>query len=141
MSAHELPIPPAAADDADARELVRVWAASGAQHVTIATGVWEDPAAWGLASISRGTLLAPTLARTEARRTLSCTGSERDSTRSGPPRRTHPRDAWAANDSFLLRRTVARPRDTHPQQIDAAPVLASERLGGRRERAAYAPPT
>ena len=44
----ELPIPPAAAADTTARELARVWAASGAQHVSLEIGLWPDPAAWGL---------------------------------------------------------------------------------------------
>jgi hypothetical protein len=48
MSAQELPIPPAALTDAKARELVRVWAATGKQHVSLATGLWADPAAWGI---------------------------------------------------------------------------------------------
>lgn len=29
-------------------ELVRVWAAGGAQHVALAAGLWQDPAAWGI---------------------------------------------------------------------------------------------
>jgi hypothetical protein len=45
---NELPIPPVAQTDPAARELVRVWAASGSLHVTLATGLWSDPAAWGL---------------------------------------------------------------------------------------------
>lgn len=48
VHAHELAIPPAAETDENARELVRVWAASGKQHVAIATGLWRDPAAWGI---------------------------------------------------------------------------------------------
>ena len=50
MSTHanELPIPPKASGSPDARELARVWAAAGAQHVSLATGLWEDPAGWGL---------------------------------------------------------------------------------------------
>lgn len=45
---NELPIPPAARSDSSARELARIWAAGGAQHVSLATGLWPDPAAWGL---------------------------------------------------------------------------------------------
>ena len=45
---NELPIPPIALTDARARELLRVWAAKGAQHVTIAAGLWADPAACGI---------------------------------------------------------------------------------------------
>jgi hypothetical protein len=48
MRFHELPIPPAALKDAKSRELVRVWAASGKQHVSLATGLWDDPATWGI---------------------------------------------------------------------------------------------
>ena len=44
----ELPVPAAAKSDASARELARVWAAGGKQHVSLATGLWSDPGAWGL---------------------------------------------------------------------------------------------
>jgi hypothetical protein len=45
---HELPIPPTAASDPKAREIARIWAACGAQHVALASGLWEDPASWGI---------------------------------------------------------------------------------------------
>ena len=48
MNGHETPIPPAALNDPNARELIRVWAASGKQHLSLATGLWNDPAAWGI---------------------------------------------------------------------------------------------
>jgi hypothetical protein len=48
MHARQLRIPPAAVRDAKAVELVRVWAAQGNQHVTLATNLWKDPAAWGI---------------------------------------------------------------------------------------------
>ncbi len=44
----ELIVPPQAKTDPNAVELVRVWAAHGQQHVTIAAAAWEDPAAWGI---------------------------------------------------------------------------------------------
>jgi hypothetical protein len=44
----ELRVPSVARRDVNARELVRVWAAEGGQHVCIATGVWKDPGAWGI---------------------------------------------------------------------------------------------
>lgn len=44
----ELIIPPAAKSDPDARELIRVWAAAGQQHVSISAGAWDDPATWGI---------------------------------------------------------------------------------------------
>ncbi len=44
----ELPIPPPAADDPRALELVRVWAAGGKQHLSLASQAWRDPAAWGI---------------------------------------------------------------------------------------------
>lgn len=48
MGAKELPIPDVAAADQSALELLRVWAARGTQHVSLATHVWQDPAAWGV---------------------------------------------------------------------------------------------
>jgi hypothetical protein len=45
---HELPIPSATLSDPRARELLRVWAANGSQHVSMASGLWTDPAAWGI---------------------------------------------------------------------------------------------
>ncbi len=45
---NELIIPPAAKSDPKAKELVRVWAAQGKQHVTIAADAWKDPATWGI---------------------------------------------------------------------------------------------
>ncbi len=48
MNSNQLPIPPVAATDQSALELVRVWAAKGAQHVSINPHVWKDPAAWGV---------------------------------------------------------------------------------------------
>jgi len=44
----ELPIPRAAAEEPKAIELLRVWAAKGKQHVSIATNLWADPASWGI---------------------------------------------------------------------------------------------
>jgi hypothetical protein len=51
MHERELPIPPTAEDDARAVELLRVWAAHGKQHVSLATNVWDDPAAWGISLV------------------------------------------------------------------------------------------
>ena len=48
MHSNQLPIPRVAETDAKARELLRVWAAGGKQHVSLATNAWEDPAAWGI---------------------------------------------------------------------------------------------
>ncbi len=45
---NELLIPPAALNDPNATELIRVWAAGGRQHVSLAAGAWEDPAVWGI---------------------------------------------------------------------------------------------
>ena len=44
----QLSIPCAAANDTRAVELLRVWAAGGRQHVSLATGLWSDPAHWGM---------------------------------------------------------------------------------------------
>jgi hypothetical protein len=43
-----LPIPAAASRDPRSLEVLRVWIANGDQHVALAFGMWEDPAAWGL---------------------------------------------------------------------------------------------
>jgi hypothetical protein len=48
MHRGQLPVPPQAETDLKAVELVRVWAAHGDQHVSLATDVWNDPAAWGI---------------------------------------------------------------------------------------------
>ena len=44
----KLIIPDAAKSDPKSFELLRVWVAHKGQHVSLRTGVWEDPAAWGL---------------------------------------------------------------------------------------------
>jgi hypothetical protein len=44
----ELPVPLAAQSDERAIELARIWAAGGGQHVSLATGLWNDPANWGI---------------------------------------------------------------------------------------------
>jgi len=44
----QLPIPEPAARDARAIEILRVWAAGGKQHVSLASGLWDDPANWGI---------------------------------------------------------------------------------------------
>jgi len=43
-----LPVPELVRSDDNAVELVRVWAASDQQHISIATDVWENPSAWGI---------------------------------------------------------------------------------------------
>ncbi len=48
MELKQLPIPPAVEKDPKALELIRVWAAHGKQHISLATDIWEDPAAWGI---------------------------------------------------------------------------------------------
>ena len=48
MHPNQLPIASDAEGDPRARELLRVWAAQGKQHVSLATNLWEDPAAWGI---------------------------------------------------------------------------------------------
>ena len=52
---HELAIPPAAYDDADSFEILRVWASGGRQHVTIQSGLRGGPEGFGfmLAQLAR----------------------------------------------------------------------------------------
>jgi hypothetical protein len=40
--------PPAAGRDKASFELLRVWVAEKGQHVSLRTGTWEDPFAWGI---------------------------------------------------------------------------------------------
>jgi uncharacterized protein DUF5076 len=50
-----LDVPPAVERDKAAFEVLRVWVAERGQHVSIRSGAWEDPAAWGvvLADLAR----------------------------------------------------------------------------------------
>jgi hypothetical protein len=55
-----LGIPPAAKRDKASFEVMRVWIAEQGQHVSIQSGAWEDPFAWGivLADLARHIALA-----------------------------------------------------------------------------------
>jgi hypothetical protein len=55
-----LDIPPAAARDNASFEVLRVWIAEKGQHVSLRSGAWEDPFAWGivLADLARHIALA-----------------------------------------------------------------------------------
>jgi hypothetical protein len=59
-SPKHLEIPPAAASDKAAFEVLRVWVAEQGQHVSLRSGAWEDPFAWGivLADLARHIALA-----------------------------------------------------------------------------------
>lgn len=66
----ELPIPPQAVKSGPSFELVRVWVADGDQHVSVATNVWEDPAAWGIMMVDLARHVANAYARTHGMRQL-----------------------------------------------------------------------
>ncbi len=55
-----LNIPPVAQRDKASFEVLRVWIAEQGQHVSIRSGAWEDPFAWGivLADLARHIALA-----------------------------------------------------------------------------------
>lgn len=55
-----LSIPPVAQHDKASFEVLRVWIAEQGQHVSIRSGAWEDPFAWGivLADLARHIALA-----------------------------------------------------------------------------------
>ena len=55
-----LSIPPAAQRDKASFEVLRVWIAEQGQHVSIRSGAWDDPFAWGivLADLARHIALA-----------------------------------------------------------------------------------
>ncbi|HEY4009176.1 MAG TPA: DUF5076 domain-containing protein, partial [Acidobacteriaceae bacterium] len=61
----QLDPPSAATRDSAAFELLRVWIAEQGQHVSLRSGVWEDPFAWGivLADLARHIVHAESLAR------------------------------------------------------------------------------
>lgn len=44
----QLDIPQSVQIDTSAFELMRVWVAHDQQYISLRTGVWEDPAAWGI---------------------------------------------------------------------------------------------
>jgi hypothetical protein len=48
MSTKYLDPPPAAGRDKASFELLRVWVAEAGQHVSLRSGAWEDPFAWGI---------------------------------------------------------------------------------------------
>jgi hypothetical protein len=60
MASKDLEIPAAAARDKASFEVLRVWIAEKGQHVSIRSGAWEDPFAWGivLADLARHIALA-----------------------------------------------------------------------------------
>ena len=55
-----LAIPEAAQRDKASFEVMRLWIAEAGQHVSIRSGAWEDPFAWGivLADLARHVALA-----------------------------------------------------------------------------------
>ncbi len=55
-----LSVPPVAQRDKASFEVLRVWIAEQGQHVSIRSGAWEDPFAWGivLADLARHIALA-----------------------------------------------------------------------------------
>ena len=57
--------PPAASRDKASFELLRVWVAEQGQHVSLRSGTWEDPFAWGivLADLARHIVNAEALHR------------------------------------------------------------------------------
>lgn len=62
-----LPIPPAAQNDPRAIEITRIWAAGGKQHVSIQTGLWEDPGNWGIMLVDLSRHVANAYSQTEGR--------------------------------------------------------------------------
>jgi hypothetical protein len=71
----QLPIPNSATQDPRAREILRVWAAFGKQHVTLEPSLWDDLDTWGLMLVD----LAPHVANAyeQSRRMDSATALDR----------------------------------------------------------------
>jgi hypothetical protein len=78
MPAKELPIPPAVASDAKAIELLRVWAAHGQQHISLATNIWKDPATCGIMLVDLAKLIADAYHQTTGKDSLSILKRIRD---------------------------------------------------------------
>lgn len=62
----ELPVPPVVQSDPSAKEVARVWVGGGQQHVTLATGLWQDPGAWGLLLVDLAKHVANAYAQTRS---------------------------------------------------------------------------
>lgn len=45
---NQLVVPDEAGRDINSFEILRVWVANKAQHVSLRVGVWKDPFAWGI---------------------------------------------------------------------------------------------
>jgi hypothetical protein len=67
MSNKYLDPPPAAVRDKASFELLRVWVAEQGQHVSLRSGTWDDPFAWGivLADLARHIVNAESMHRKE----------------------------------------------------------------------------
>lgn len=65
MHRNELSIPPTVAADLQSHELARIWVTQGSQHVSIATGVWDDPAAWGIMLVDLAKHIANSYVQTQ----------------------------------------------------------------------------
>jgi len=63
----ELPIPEQALTDEQGFELARVWVANRAQHVSLRTEVWKDPATWGIMLVDLARHVARAYAQIEGR--------------------------------------------------------------------------
>jgi hypothetical protein len=61
-----MPIPPAAAGDSAAKEILRVWIGSdGKQHAMLIPDCWEDSAVWGLLLVDIARHVANALAASD----------------------------------------------------------------------------
>ena len=58
MNNNELKIPDQALSDKKSIELLRVWVANKRQHISMRSGLWKDPAAWGIMICDLMTLVA-----------------------------------------------------------------------------------
>jgi hypothetical protein len=63
-----LPVPPEVERATNAVELARVWASDGAQYVALATGIWNDPGAWGVMIVDLARHVAASYERSAGRR-------------------------------------------------------------------------
>ena len=97
-SSKYLDIPPAASRDKASFEVLRVWIAEQGQHVSIRSGAWEDPFAWGivLADLARHIALAHRFSTPRPTPTPSSNASSKAST---PRSKTPPTNPKAKSPS------------------------------------------
>jgi hypothetical protein len=67
----ELPIPQNVRSDKKAIEILRVWISNNSQQVSLATDIWDDPAAWGIMLVDLARHVANAYEQTKGKNKIS----------------------------------------------------------------------